>query len=124
MRSRDDLLRDTEPFPDKFIEIKPGGANRPDLSFVSWSHYNQRLLLTYPDHSWRIIALVADGGQWAVAGELTIDGVSYAGVGTDASADNAESQAYKRAAAHAGIGLHLYGGYWLYGRLEKDAADE
>jgi hypothetical protein len=45
----------------------------------------------------------------------------YDGVGFDDDADHAESQAYKRAAAHAGIGLHLYdSGFWLHGRLSKD----
>ncbi len=124
MRSRDDLLRDTEPFPDKFIEKLPSTGKRPALDFVSWSHYNQRLLLTYPDHSWEVTSVMEANGTWAVAGKLTIDDVSYAGVGEDTTPTSAESNAYKRACAHAGIGLHLYGGYWLYGRLEKDATDE
>ena len=124
MRSRDQLIQDTEPFPDSVIAQLPKTDKRPALDYVSWSHYTQRLLLHHPDHGWRITSLVAGSGGWAVAGELVIDGVPYAGIGVDASADNAESQAYKRAAAHAGIGLHLYGGYWLHGRLQKDADDE
>ncbi len=124
MRSLEQLTVDAAPFPDSTIEQLPKTAKRPALDYVAWPHYNQRLLLHHPSHSWEVFTIVESGGTWAVAGHLTIEGVRYAGVGEDATPTAAESNAYKRAAAHAGIGLHLYGGYWLYGRLEKDATDE
>jgi len=57
-------------------------------------------------------------GRYAVSVRVQFDDDEwYDGVGIDSDADKAESQAYKRACAHAGIGLHLYGGYWLLGAL-------
>ncbi len=124
MRTPEQLIRDTEPFPEVVIETLPASAKRPALDYVSWPHYNQRLLLHYPDHGWDITSLVFANSVWAVAGVLTIDGVRYAGVGEDTTPTAAESNAYKRACAHAGIGLHLYGGYWLHDRLVKGNDDE
>jgi len=123
VRTPEQLIRDTEPFPDSVVETLKATAKRPALSYVSWPHYNQRLLLHYPDYGWEVSSLVAADGVWAVVGALTIDGVRYAGVGEDSTPTSAESNAYKRACAHAGIGLHLYGGYWLHDRLVKGVGD-
>ena len=117
MRSREQLIQDTEPFPDNLIESLPPRGD----SYVRWSHYAQRLLLHHPGHSWRVSSVMESNGVWVVAGELDLgDGNVYAGVGEDDAPASAESNAYKRACAHAGIGLHLYGDYWLHGRLEQD----
>lgn len=124
MRDLAALVRDTEPFPADVIEKKPGGQKRPDVDFVSWPHYAQRLLLHHGGHSYTVTHVVYGDGMWTVAVQLSFGDETYGGVGTDESADNAESQAYKRACAHAGIGLHLYGSYWLHGRLRRDLNDQ
>ncbi len=142
MRSQADLIVDTAPFPDSLIKKLPTGYN---ADYVEWHEYNQRLLLQHPDHDYRVTSVTyapgyeypdPDGAQlgdmiwappvWAVAVAFTIDGCDYHGVGEDDSPTAAESNAYKRACAHAGIGLHLYNrsGYWLHGRLVKDSDDE
>ena len=119
MRSREQLIQDTEPFPDALIKQLDTGY---DADYVEWHEYNQRLLLHHGSAPWHITSLVFGDGVWAVAGYFEIDGETYAGVGEDKSPTAAESNAYKRACAHAGIGLHLYNrkGYWLHGRLADD----
>ena len=141
MRSRDQLIQDTEPFPDSLIEqVGP----RKD-EYVKWHEYAQRLLLQHPGHDYTVTDVTyapsytypkkdPDTGRltdellwappvWAITVEFIIDGSRYGGVGEDDSPAAAESNAYKRALSHAGIGLHLYNrkGYWLHGRLQKDA---
>ena len=134
MRTAEQLLIDTEPFPESVIsEVGP----RKD-SYVKWSHYAQRALLQHPGHDYRVTSVTYAPGYshpdregvltwappvWAVAVEFTFDGSVYAGVGEDDSPTSAESNAYKRACAHAGIGLHLYGDYWLHSRLVKGDDD-
>jgi hypothetical protein len=120
MRDRDSLLRDTEPFPEAVIEQLPGRGGGPPLDYVAWNQYNQRLLLHHPDHEYRVKGVWHSDGLWCVAVEFTIDGQTYGGVGEDSAPTAAESNAYKRALAHAGIGLHLYGGYWLHDRLGRE----
>ncbi len=124
MRTPEQLLQDTEPFPDSVIKELEATAKRPALAYVEWSQYNQRILLHHGEAPWDVTALVFGDGTWGVVGVLTVGGVEYAGVGEDTTPTAAESNAYKRAAAHAGIGLHLYGGYWLHGRLVKGNSDE
>jgi hypothetical protein len=123
MRTLDDLIRDTEPFPAGVVEKLPPRGD----PYVPWYQYAQRLLLHYPNHTYRVTAVHWAGGVWAVTVELTLGDVTFGAVGEDDSPTAAESNAYKRAAAHAGIGLHLYdeAGYWLHNRLvkEKDPAD-
>ena len=138
MRTPEQLITDTAPFPDNIIShVGP----RKD-AYVKWSHYNQRALLQHPDHDYRVLSVTHSPGYfypkkdddgnahetwappvWAVAVEFTFDGSVYAGVGEDDSPTAAESNAYKRACAHAGIGLHLYDDYWLHGRLVKGNGD-
>ena len=121
MRTLEDLTRDTEPFPDSTVKTLEATEKRPALDYVPWSQYNQRLLLHHPDHDYIVDSVTYGGSRWAVAVHFVIAGKTYGGVGEDpASPDNAESNAYKRAAAHAGIGLHLYGGFWLHGKLERE----
>ena len=142
MRNQADLIVDTAPFPDKLIKQLPTGYN---ADYVEWHEYNQRLLLQHPDHDYLVTSVtyapgyhfpvMDDDGKkrfddwappvWAIGVAFTIDGCDYHGVGEDDSPTSAESNAYKRACAHAGIGLHLYNrdGYWLHGRLIKDSDD-
>ena len=116
MRSRDELIRDTEPFPDSVIEqLPPRGDN-----YVTWTHYAQRLLLYYGGYSWRPGDPIYAGDLWTVRGELELEGETYGAVGEDKTPTSAESNAFKRACAKAGIGLHLYEHYWVHERLKKD----
>lgn len=119
MRSPATLVRDTEPFPKDIIkQLPPRGDD-----YVSWTHYAQRILLHNGGYSWEpTTALFADN-KWVVIGHLTIEDERYGGVGEDTTPTAAESNAFKRACAKAGIGLHLYGDYWLHGRLEEELAE-
>lgn len=121
MRTPEQLIADTAPFPEKLISKLPPRGD----SYVPWYQYAQRLLLHHPDYSWRVVSVVEADGVWAVVGELTIEGEIRAGVGEDDAPAAAESNAFKRACAKAGIGLHLYdeAGYWLHGRLVKGNDD-
>ena len=144
MRSLEQLAIDAEPFPDSLIEQV--GPRKDD--YVPWHEYAQRLLLQHPGLDYDVTSVSyapgytypkkdPDTGRltdellwappvWAIAVSFTLDGSRYAGVGEDSAPAAAESNAYKRALSHAGIGLHLYNrsGYWLHGRLQKDADDE
>jgi len=84
---------------------------------VSWPHYAQRLLLHYGGFTWLVGQVVYADGVWAVVGELRLGDETYAAVGEDDAPAAAESTAFKRACAKAGIGLHLYGHWWLHERL-------
>ena len=117
MRTADELLQDTKPFADSVIEHLPP---RND-AYVSWTHYAQRLLFSHGGYSWRPTAMTHVGEVWAVMGELSIGEETYGAVGEDRTPTAAESNAFKRACAKAGIGLHLYDHYWLYGRLKGDS---
>jgi hypothetical protein len=121
MRTLKELVRDTEPFPAAVIKKLPPRNE----DYVPWFQYAQRLLAQHGGHSYRITHLEFGDGKWAVAVAVELAGETYGGVGIDASADAAESQAYKRACAHAGIGLHLYDNdkFWLHGKLQRDLAE-
>jgi len=136
VRTLDQLIQDTKPFPENLISKLPPRGD----SYVPWYQYAQRLLLHHPGHEYRVTMvtyappytkpgkddeLVHVAPVWAVTVELELDGQVFAAVGEDDSAASAESNGYKRACAHAGIGLHLYDedGYWLHTRLQKGDAD-
>lgn len=116
MRTLKDLVRDTEPFPQSVIKSLPPRGD----AYVAWHQYAQRLLLHHGGYSWRITSVTHVDKLWAVAGELTLGDEIYGAVGEDDSPTAAESNAFKRACAHAGIGLHLYQDYWLHGRLTAE----
>ena len=137
MRTPEQLIADTAPFPDSIIQKLPPRGD----SYVPWYQYAQRLLLHHPDHEYRVTDVVyappytrelSEGDLvhvppvWAVTVQLEIGGLFYSAVGEDDSAAAAESNGYKRACAKAGIGLHLYdeAGYWLHGRLVKGNGDD
>ncbi len=120
MRSRDELIRDTEPFPDSIIEqLPPRGDN-----YVTWTHYAQRLLLYYGGFSWEPGDPIFANNLWTVTGVLTLSDERYGAVGEDDAPAAAESNAFKRACAKAGVGLHLYESFWLHDRLKKKVHDE
>lgn len=115
MRDPATLLQDAKPFADAVIEKLPPRGD----SYVSWTHYAQRLLFTHGGYSWRPTTITHVDGVWAVLGELTLGDETYGAVGEDKTPTAAESNAFKRACAKAGIGLHLYDHYWLSRELEK-----
>lgn len=116
MRSRDELIRDTEPFPASVIKTLPPRGDR----YVPWHQYAQRLLLHHGGYDWRVTNLIFADGTWAAAGVLTLGDEAYGAVGEDSTPTSAESNAFKRACAHAGVGLHLYDdNYWLHNRLKS-----
>ena len=110
MRTPEEVAADAVPFPAELIKkVPPRGE-----AYVSWTHYTQRLLKVHGAHQYHVTSVTYGDGNWCVAVQVEIhNGESYGGVGFDKDATHAESQAYKRACAHAGIGLHLYGEYWL-----------
>ncbi len=128
-RTHTELVRDTEPFPDKMIQELPPRGDR----YVPWVQYAQRLLLHYGGYTWQVGEVIHADNTWAVIGTLYLgeqpdaDSQSYSAVGEDDSPTAAESNAFKRACAKAGIGLHLYENiekgnpYWLHNQLAKDA---
>ena len=117
MRSREELTRDTAPFPDSVIkQLPPRGDN-----YVPWTHYAQRLLLHHGGYSWTARQATYADNTWVVVGNLTIGDETYGAVGEDDAPAAAESNAFKRACAKAGIGLHLYEDFWLHERLQKGA---
>ena len=110
MRTLEQIGADAVPFPKDLIKHLPPRNE----AYVSWTHYTQRILKVHGAHRYQVTSVVYGDGQWAVAVRIQFaDTEYYDGVGFDKDATHAESQAYKRACAHAGIGLHLYGEYWL-----------
>ena len=126
MRTREQLIEDTEPFPDGLIEQLPAGGSRPPLDYVSWHQYAQRLLVQHGGHRYSVtnIAMSPKGGVAVSVRIQFSDDEWYDGVGEGDTPTSAESNAYKRACAHAGIGLHLYESddspFWLHGKLQRD----
>ena len=121
MRTRQQLIADTAPFSDKVIEQLPGRGGGPALDYVSWNHYAQRLLLQHGGHRYSVTNIVTSpNGGVAVAVRVQFsDDEWYDAVGEGDTPTSAESNAYKRACAHAGIGLHLYGSNWIHAQLQK-----
>ena len=142
MRTREEIAADAVPFnPSVIREVDAGGGRKAD--YVSWPHYAQRLLLAHGPHRYTVtgvhfgrkhIGRKADRAKPDVVTEEYVWAVSvrvqfgedewYDAVGEGDNPTAAESNAYKRACAHAGIGLHLYGDYWLHGQLTKDDQPE
>ena len=122
MRTTDELRRDATPFADSVIDTLPGRGDR----FVTWNQYAQRVLLDHGGHRYSVTNMVmSPKGGVAVSVRLQFaDDEWYDAVGEGDTPTAAESNAYKRACAHAGIGLHLYcddedekNQYWLIGTM-------
>ena len=121
MRTLEQIGADAVPFPAELIKHLPPRNE----AYVSWTHYTQRILKVHGAHRYQVTSVVYGDGQWAVAVRIQFgDTEFYDGVGFDKDATHAESQAYKRACAHAGIGLHLYGEYWLDTEAKPGPSDE
>lgn len=130
MSDQRDLL---EPFPGKLIKQLPGTAKRPPLSYVSWTDKLQRLIQIGVPYSWTIEGIHRSGDDSepvAVHGRLRVvmDGVERVidGMGQGTNAKKASTDAFARACAFLGLGLHLWtkggdkdGGYWIVTALDK-----
>ncbi len=122
-----------EPFPKRVVKQIPRGGFKAD--FVSWTDKLQRLYQIAPDFHWQIISVTESGDDTepvAVHGRLIVevDGVhrTLDGIGQGRDAKNASTDAFSRACAFAGLGLHLWcqgadkdGGYWIAAALDRDA---
>ena len=112
-----------QPFPPHMVQEYEGRGYQ--ASFVSHADVAQKLLAQHGPYSWEIIETIreSDGTVSGVVGKLTleVDGrpVVISEVGefrakTHAErsaadrAKNASSDAFKRAAMRAGVGLHLW----------------
>ena len=126
-----------EPFPAKTIKQVPrGGGGTAD--FVSWTDKIQRLMQLGVLYDWTIVGTFASGDERepvAVHGRLTvkteasqsvlIDSRTFDGIGQGRDAKTASTDAFSRACAFLGLGLHLWcqggtkdGGYWITGALD------
>lgn len=123
-----------EPFPRQVIKQLPKGGIQVD--FVSWTDKLQRLMQLGLPYDWQIVGL-ADSGDpsepVACHGRLTIwiDGQERVvdGIGQGRDAKNASTDAFSRACAFLGLGLHLWcggggkdGGFWITGALDKEVS--
>lgn len=125
-----------EPFKPKLIKQIDTGKYVAD--YVSWTDKIQRLMHLQLPYSWTIISLHNSGdGAEPVAchGRLTmmVDGVERTvdGIGQGRDAKTASTDAFSRACAFLGLGLHLWcqggksdGGYWVDQLLDRDVNPE
>lgn len=126
-----------EAFPDRIVKQLPATSKRPALDFVSWTDKIQRLIQISSDYDWQIIAITSSGDSAepvAVHGRLslTVDGTrrTIDGIGQGDTAKKASTDAFARACAFIGLGLHLWcqggskdGGYWITTALDKGVSD-
>ncbi len=133
MKQQRELL---EPFPAKVIKQLPGDKFRAD--FVSWTDKIQRLMQVGGEFDWEIVGMFDSGDDnepVACHGRLrlVIDGSlrMVDGVGQGRDAKNASTDAFSRACAFLGLGLHLWcqggakdGGYWITQVLDREAVEE
>ena len=125
-----------EPFPTKVTKTVDKGFG--PIQFVSWTDKLQRLLQVCGGFDWEVSDPFQSGDtneSVGVRGRLTvtIDNTVRVveGIGTDRDAKKAETDAFARACAKIGLGLHLWtqggekdGGYWLPKVLDREAGDE
>lgn len=131
-----DLLK---PFPPKVIKQVPrGGGGTAD--FVSWTDKIQRLMQLGIEYDWHIISIGESGDdrepvavhgrlhvKSAVSQSSLIDSRTFDGIGQGRDAKTASTDAFSRACAFMGLGLHLWcqggdkdGGFWIYKALADD----
>lgn len=119
-----------EPFPPTLIKRLPGRGGQAD--YVSWTDKMQRLIEVVGSFDWIVVSVTHSGDEAepvAVHGRLKVelDGQVQVrdGIGNGQDAKKAETDAFSRACAKYGIGLHLWcqggdkdGGYWILDVLE------
>lgn len=127
-----------QPFAPGAIKQLPGSAKRPAIDYVSWTDKIQRLIQILPDYSWEIVGVHRSGDDSepvAVHGRLrvTVDGTARVvdGIGQGETAKKASTDAFSRACAFLGVGLHLWcqggkkdAGYWITGVIDKQTEEE
>ena len=120
------------PFPRSLIAHTPKTAKRPSFEYVSHGHVVEKLLAQHGPFGFEVKHLVRDG-QGLIVGclatmTLHIDGrevvITEAGETDNGSIKDAASDALKRCAMRAGVGLHLWchGNYRLAKQLSSAAA--
>lgn len=126
------------PVPDRMVRTVDKGS-KGKFSYLGTSDVKQLLIyfLGRP-FGWTIESVFGTGdvtanGQpgdeaWVCVGhlDLVIDGdaVRVGGLGCGNSPKAAESDALKRAAGKVGLGLSLYGGYWLAAQMAKEGVSK
>jgi len=114
-----------KPIPGRLLENKPatGGRNAQQLTYCPW-HRVQRILNHYTsgfvsyevverDVTTQHMMMTVRITIHAAEGDFTRDGTGLEPIDTSSYGDpqsNAESMAFRRAAARFGLGLHLYDG--------------
>lgn len=130
--SKTQLLRLAKRFPSQLIKTIKKGNREED--YINHSVIAQRLLQVLGPYSWDWEIVYEEGKVVALHGRLTVtvDGkeVTVSGAGTETYSNDStgekikkmESDAFKRAAAKLGSGLHLWSQeqYFLDVQLAKD----
>ena len=133
----DEILKELiTPFPDKYVEQKPGGKGG---SYVKHGVVRQRLLDVLGFYEWSIDREIFDasGKLTGCVGTLSVvlygREVKVQGSGdvehdqgtNGANLKHAESDAFKRAAMNIGLGLHLWCGdeYFIYNKNVTDSKE-
>ena len=120
LRSIHDISTDlSKPIPDRLLQSKSQGGT--EITFVPW-HRAQRLLEFYTNGFWEYhvksrevldgqLCMTVEITIWAEEGSYSREGTGIEDTSVDSWGDpqsNAESMAFRRAAARWGLGLHLY----------------
>ena len=132
MSEKKDILRLAKKFPSQLIRTIKKGSHEED--YINHAVIAQRLLQVVGAYGWDWEVVYEDGKVVCVKGKLTatVDNreVTVSGAGTETySGDTTgekikkmESDAFKRASAKLGVGLHLWAQdqYFLDKQLAKD----
>ncbi len=110
----------SRPLPRNLLSTRKQGGK--EITYIPWYEANRILTKYAPGWSWSIDRVITTDKQLFLYGTLTIptaDGiVARSATGTEElncgsygdPSSNAESMAFRRAAARFGLGLYLYGG--------------
>lgn len=132
MSEKKDILRLARKFPAQLIRTIKKGSHNED--YINHAVIAQRLLQVVGAYGWDWEVVYEEGKVVCVHGRLTadVDGkqVTVSGAGTETFQGDStgekikkmESDAFKRAAAKLGVGLHLWAQdqYFLDKQLAKD----
>lgn len=132
MSEKKDILRLARKFPSQLIRTIKKGSHNED--YINHAVIAQRLLQVVGAYGWDWEVVYEEGKVVCVHGRLTADvdgkSVTVSGAGTETFQGDTtgekikkmESDAFKRAAAKLGVGLHLWAQdqYFLDKQLAKD----
>lgn len=132
MNEKKDILRLARKFPSQLIRTIKKGSHNED--YINHAVIAQRLLQVVGAYGWDWEVVYEEGKVVCVHGRLTADvdgkSVTVSGAGTETYQGDTtgekikkmESDAFKRAAAKLGVGLHLWAQdqYFLDKQLAKD----